>query len=369
MDLFSSLKSFFKANNSTIDNYVFRLHYKATATVLVAFSVLVTARQYIGDPIDCIGPSKDQLPENLLDTFCWIHSTFSVPSAWKEKIGVDVPYPGVANSKEHSDRKYHAYYQWVCFVLLLQAILFYIPRYLWKVCEGNRMKNLILGLNAPCMEREVKDKSKKLLVDYLVANLHNHNVYFTSYIFCEVMNFVNVVGQIYLIDTFLGGEFTQYGLKVIQFTGWDGTLRYDPMIHVFPRVTKCLFYVYGPGGSVNKVDAMCILPINIINEKIYIFIWFWFIILAVLSALVLAYRLVLVFLPNTRFMVTSCRVCLVKHNHHLSLILSKASIGDWFILDMLSKNVDSLYYREIIMDLAERLDGKVGNGDLKSLMI
>ncbi|GBN11283.1 hypothetical protein AVEN_104462-1 [Araneus ventricosus] len=84
--------------------------------------------------------------------------------------------------------------------------------------------------------------------------------------------------------------------------------------------------------------------------------------------MVLVYRLVLVFWPNARFMVTSCRARLVKHDH-LRLILSRANLGDWFILDMLSKNVDSLYYREVIIDLAERLDGKVGNGNLQSLMI
>ncbi|KAF8773083.1 Innexin inx2 like protein [Argiope bruennichi] len=366
MDLFSSLKSFFKTDSTTIDNNVFRLHYKATSTVLVAFSILVTARQYIGDPIDCVPNSN--IPPNLLDTFCWVHSTFSVPSSWNKEVGVAVPYPGVDNSVDHKDRKYHAYYQWVCFVLFLQAILFYIPRYFWKVCEGSRMKNLILGLNTPCLDKEVKDKSKKLLVDYIIANLHNHNVYFTSYVFCEVMNFVNVIGQIYLIDTFLDGEFTKYGLKVIQFTGWEGAFRYDPMIHVFPRVTKCLFYVYGTGGSVEKKDTMCILPINIINEKIYIFIWFWFIILAVLSALVLVYRLVLVFWPNSRFMVTTCRARLVKHDH-LRLVLSRASLGDWFILDMLSKNVDSMYYKEIIVDLADRLDGKGRHGNLQSLIV
>ena len=37
-----------------IDNNVFRLHYKATVMILVICSLLVTSRQYIGDPIDCL---------------------------------------------------------------------------------------------------------------------------------------------------------------------------------------------------------------------------------------------------------------------------------------------------------------------------
>ena len=51
--------------------------------------------------------------------------------------------------------------------------------------------------------------------------------------------------------------------------------RLDPMIYIFPRMTKCTFHKFGPSGEVEKHDALCILPLNIVNEKIYIFIWFW----------------------------------------------------------------------------------------------
>ena len=41
---------------------VFRLHYKATFIILVVASLLVTSRQYIGDPIDCI---VEEIPNNV----------------------------------------------------------------------------------------------------------------------------------------------------------------------------------------------------------------------------------------------------------------------------------------------------------------
>lgn len=355
MDLFAGLKSFFKTDSTTIDNNVFRLHYKATAVILVAFSILVTGRQYIGDPIDCI--SKDDIPSDLLDTFCWIHTTFSLPDAWFKKVGEEVPYPGVDKYTPGEKRVYHAYYQWVCFVLFLQAILFYIPRYFWKAMEGGRIKNLILGLNSPILPEETKTANKKLLVEYMTANLNNHSVYFMSYALAEIMNFVNVVGQIFLMDAFLGGEFSTYGSKVIQFTGWDWSVRYDPMIKVFPRLTKCTFHRYGSSGDVQRHDAMCILPINIINEKIYVFLWFWFIILAVASGIVLIYRVMIVFYPRSRFMVTRSRARLANQDN-LEMIINKCKLGDWLLLDLLSKNLDPLNFRDVINDLARRLEGK-----------
>ena len=59
------------------------------------------------------------------------------------------------------------------------------------------------------------------------------------------------------------------------------------------RLTKCTFHKFGSSGELEKHDALCILPINIFNEKIYIFLWFWMLILGALTALVVVYRFAL----------------------------------------------------------------------------
>ena len=61
-----------------------RLHSKVTASILLVFSLIVTASQFIGDPIDCI---VEQVDSGLMDTYCWIHSTFTLPKLILEKTG------------------------------------------------------------------------------------------------------------------------------------------------------------------------------------------------------------------------------------------------------------------------------------------
>lgn len=105
----------------------------------------VTSRQYIGDPIDCM---VDGVPGGMMDTYCWIHSTFSIPSRWKGVTGKDHVYPGIsphADLDEGEDVKYHKYYQWVAFVLFLEAGMFYLPRHLWKTSEGGKIRMLVQG--------------------------------------------------------------------------------------------------------------------------------------------------------------------------------------------------------------------------------
>lgn len=125
IDIFRSLKSLVKVNHIKTDSIIFRLHYSLTVIVLLAFSLIVTTRQYVGNPIDCIH-TKD-IPEDVLNTFCWIHSTYTMKHLFHKKVGEEVAYPGVGNSQMEklvngkAERKTYRYYQWVCFCLFFQV--------------------------------------------------------------------------------------------------------------------------------------------------------------------------------------------------------------------------------------------------------
>lgn len=53
--------------------------------------------------------------------------------------------PGLGN-EAGSEILGQKYYQWVSIVLSFQALLFYLPRYLWKTWEGGRMRLLVKDL-------------------------------------------------------------------------------------------------------------------------------------------------------------------------------------------------------------------------------
>ncbi|XP_019871472.1 innexin inx2 [Aethina tumida] len=354
-DVFGSVKGLLKIDSVCIDNNVFRLHYKATVVILVAFSLLVTSRQYIGDPIDCI---VDEIPLNVMDTYCWIYSTFTIPNRMVGKVGRDMVASGVVSHVDGKDEvKYHKYYQWVCFALFFQAMLFYVPRYLWKTWEGGRIKMLVLDLNCPIVNEECKADRKKLLIEYFTSNLHLQNFYAFRFFICEILNLINVIGQIFFMDFFLDGEFSTYGRDVLRFTEMEPEDRSDPMAKVFPKVTKCTFRKYGPSGSIQSFDGLCVLPVNIVNEKIYVFLWFWFIILSVLTCISIIYRVCVIFGPKLRLYLLRAR-CRIAAQNQIEIIAEKCEIGDWFVLYQLGKNIDPLIFKEIISDLAKKLEGK-----------
>ena len=40
------------------------------------------------------------------------------------------------------------------------------------------------------------------------------------------------------------------------------------MCQTFPRVSTCNYYHYGKGGDEQKVNALCIMGLNQINDKV-----------------------------------------------------------------------------------------------------
>lgn len=354
---FDDLQKYLKFDTIKIDNNVFRLHYKITVMVFVCCGILISSGQYIGDPIDCIA---DGVPGGLMDTYCWIHSTFSIPSRWTGKQGVDVPHPGispVADLEDGTDIKYHRWYQWAGFFFYLQVLFFYLPRHLWKTSENGKVSMLIGDLKEPLLSQAKKEEGIDTIVKYFRTHRGTHGLYAFRFFLLEIWNFINVIAQLYFIDFFLDYEFTSYGADVLSYTGMEYEDRPDPMAKVFPKVTKCTFHLYGPSGSVQLKDGLCVLPLNIINEKIFIMIWFWMIFVASVTGIFLIYRLAtLVAIQLRVFLITQSGGKSVKRSD-VESILEPASlsyfqkIGDWFLLKLICVNLHPLLVNDLIRQL------------------
>ena len=353
--LLAGVGAFFKVrylfDKAVIDNPVFRLHYRTTSAIFFGSCVLTTAFAFFGKPIDCIGDIADGQKQLVVNTFCWTHGTFTLDRIFNT---TNHAHPGVG--PEHGkSTTYHAYYQWVPFVLFLQGILFYAPHWLWKNFEGGRIRKMTDGSRGLQIGANgVRKMHCKALFEYLTQTMRCHRQMVLAYVSCEVINFINVVGNIYFIDKFLGGIFLKYGFRAaVGFSNEDQEGRSDSMIITFPRMTKCSFHYYGASGTIQLQDYLCILPLNIINEKIYIFLWFWLVLLSVATGLNLIYRLAVYLSPPLR-------VYLLRRLTSPSLdstrsVVKSVPIGDYFLLHLLGKNIEGFHFNGLIDDMATHL--------------
>ncbi|XP_011500404.1 PREDICTED: innexin inx7 [Ceratosolen solmsi marchali] len=374
---FSVLKNHvnFKVSRDSpaIDNIIFKLHYRATFLILLASTILVSSRQFIGWHIRCIADTG--IPSSVIDSFCFFTSTFTVVKHMNATALAEgeIPHPGVGPAAQRDEIVRHAYYQWVPFVLFFQALLFYLPHYLWRTAEGGRLKTLVSGLHMASISlRDEKivtdngitipskfDKDEKIyqIRTAFLNRLHLNRPWAYYLSFCEVMNFLNVLTQMYITNKFLGGAFLYLGHNV---AGTDFNAQMDILDEVFPKVTKCTFHKYGPSGGIQKHDALCVMALNIINEKIYTFLWFWFIILTILSGLALIWRILTMTLHSrsTNFnKLVFMMACPGKYNPWDMLkVTNEYYFGDWLFLYYIAKNVENYVFKELLQGLAQDLE-------------
>lgn len=168
LKLLGGLKEFVRRQPVTIDGTVFRIHVTFTTVVLFACSLMVTATQYVGNPIQCI---VEGLPTRPVNTFCWITSTFTMPDSFNREHGLQgAAHPGVG-PENGEPPKYYTYYQWVCFALFFQGMLCYVPKWIWDAQEGGLMSTLVMGLHSGLGTEREKEKQKKILVNYMLTHI------------------------------------------------------------------------------------------------------------------------------------------------------------------------------------------------------
>ena len=95
-------KTFLEMNNLTIDNATFKLFYRGTTVVLFASAFFSTAQQLFGEPISCEVHMGTGIKDDVLNAFCWMYSTFNIPSDYKGSCAKKVQDPTAL---------YNTYYQ------------------------------------------------------------------------------------------------------------------------------------------------------------------------------------------------------------------------------------------------------------------
>lgn len=377
LSTFSSVTPFLKFNQTQvkIDNFVFKLHYRWTFILLLVATILVTSRQYIGEHIKCISES---IPAHVINTFCFFTTTFTLVRHLNNSAldagAIFQPGIGPYENQEEPIRR-HAYYQWVPFVLFAQALCFYMPHFLWKTWEGGRIKTLVFGLrmvgltqylkcnslqmgnlHIPSLEEtEVRVKNiRRTMVDRMRLN----QSWGAHLVFCELLNLLNILLQIHLTDKFLDGAFYSLGPKVWR-ERWSSQM--DALDVIFPKVTKCHFRKFGPSGSLQMHDTLCVMALNIINEKIFTILWFWYAFVLVSTVLAIIWRVVtLLMFQNKHFSFYVFRYAKPSKydRHELEAAIKNCNFSNWMFLFFLANNLSEFLFKKVLYQLSDEFSAR-----------
>ncbi|EDW18400.1 innexin inx4 [Drosophila mojavensis] len=367
------LSKYLQLKSVRIYDGIFTFHAKVTCALLLAFTVLLSAKQYFGDPLICISNMNDK---DFVNSHCWTMGMYIMnyeddELADKQEKKIERDYknqflraefkpkmdsnllhnaaPLTADPSIPQERVFLRYYQWVVPVLLLQSIIFYLPAFLWKIWEGGRMKSLCSNLDNVLESNEKTTAHLRKLAKYFTNDYQDtHFRYFTSYIFCEICNFVISIVNMLLLNVFLDNFWSRYvkAVAAVPAYNWDEWNRITT--HIFPKIAKCEILKFGSSGTLESIDNLCLLPLNNLNEKIFVFMWIWFILMAVLAGLKIIYRLVIIFHRGLRFQLLRAQTRFMPQST-LKRAIANFSCADWFMLMRVSNNMT----RELFSQLME----------------
>ena len=300
------LQSYYKINihGRQDDDVIDRLNHRFTPIILLTFLFLVSEKQFFGaDRIWCWTPAHfSDYHEFYTFEYCWVKGTYYVP--FEERL-----------PSEDEVEKYQqvAYYQWVPIILMIQALLFHFPCTVWRSLSprcGLDLDDFIDKVQVvPCMPESIRRRAMprfgsilhrlirsqrqnyKMACTISITQLsrcicmpgcgrYHGNYLFVLYTCTKLLYLFNILIQFLLLNWILAVDYWVYGWEVIDKIA-DGDSDWSEA-GAFPRVTICDFRIRRL-GNVQRYAVQCVLPINLLNEKIYIFLYFWMLLLAILT--------------------------------------------------------------------------------------
>lgn len=102
-----------------------------------------------------------------------------------------------------------------------------------------------------------------------------------KYFILKMLNLINAVGQIFLLNYIFGGDFLDYGIKYSRKLWYTQNPLF--LTKQFPVFTLCDVYAHVPNAKIHENTIQCILGINVLLEKFFILIWFWLVVLSIIT--------------------------------------------------------------------------------------
>ena len=298
VDFFLKFTKFHVGSLIAAEDFADKFNYQLTPMLLTLFITIIGIRQYVFTPIQCLIPKEfDKAWEEYTENYCWIQDTYF--------HSINLGPPKSIREREEASI---SYYQWVPFVLGAQALCFYLPHILWKVLSiraGANVNQMIrFASDAAIIDQDKKAKMLRYLGKHMEKLLFARAVtthpsltttrtrlfhalrtvlpcfwfrkengfsLFALYIVVKFVYLSNCMAQLWLMQSFIGHNSSFFGPGILSDLlarrSWNHS-------GIFPRVTWCDFTVRRVGNT-QRYSVQCVLPINMLNEKIYIFLWFW----------------------------------------------------------------------------------------------
>ena len=198
----------------------------------------MSTKQYVGEPINCWVPAQfTESHEEYANKICWVSNTYYLPFRTKQLPERSEPRTRIG------------YYQWIPMILLCQSVLFFLPCVVWRILNRRAGINIraIVDAAITCQRSvalaDTRDKSIRFMVNHLdgylgatipepsgswdrikrslakrclfICGKTYGNYLNTMYLLTKLLYISNAVGQLFMLNVFLGTDYHMFGVYVV----------------------------------------------------------------------------------------------------------------------------------------------------------
>ncbi|VDK68520.1 unnamed protein product [Litomosoides sigmodontis] len=302
---------FLAAHSDSTDDFVDRLNYVYTVGLIIFMATLTGAKQHFGTAIQCMVPTH--FPDTwvgYVQDYCFVSNTYMANAS-------RIIVKGEATDVYKEEI---VYYQWVPYVLLLQALLCYLPKFIWNIIiitydfdmrsvVEEAMK--IPSITASSVRQKQLRRVAKFAVGYIKYKQKRRTFQCCSayhfYVLVKWFYFGSCLCQVLLINNFVGDGHFLWGYRfmeeILKGNDWKTS-------GIFPRVTLCDVKI-AQIGQINAHTMQCVLMINVLNEKLYLALWFWLSLLVLIDAMSAINSMLILLCPYLHY---TCVLSLLQTN-------------------------------------------------------
>lgn len=204
-------------------------------------------------------------------------------------------------------------------------------------------KELMLEVEVSMFEKSKRKFKAEYIAGYLLkrVKITKDSKPFLLALLIDILNLIISIIQFIILNKEISNEYE------INF------LNYFKIANVFPTLSICRINKYG--STIEQTSFQCSISQNVINDKFYSFLWYWFQFLILFNTIKIVYQIMISNIKHCNSLRRALIWREIEEEKMLTTVLRQTTVGGWLVLKHVSSRSDNDLFEMIIVAIYNRL--------------
>lgn len=191
---------------------------------------------------------------------------------------------------------------------------------------------------------------------HLIAYMKNidksyHQLFAIKYLFCEFITIIINILVMAIMNLVIDDFWDEYQSAATSFLKLDFSHFYEASSRLFPKQARCNFYTYDVNRYTKHSNSVCNFPQNSFNDKIFAFLYIWYIFIVTWAILHLFVMIALYSFKCLRLRQIRLMIGRPATDYECKYLSGNGDFGLWFTLRIFRRNMHLVHFQDLCTGL------------------